>query len=348
VADRTTRLSLDGSEGEGGGQVLRSALALSMVTGRAFRMRAIRAGRAKPGLLRQHLTAVLAAVQVTGAECEGAAVGSTELSFAPGAVRGGEHRFSIGTAGSTLLVAQTLLPALLTAAAPSRLILEGGTHNPLAPPFEFFARAFLPLVCRMGPRVATSLERHGFYPAGGGRMTVTVDPAPRLAGFELHERGALRARRGSVLLAELPAHIGEREVEVLRAKTGWDEACFSVQTLTRQPGPGNVVLLEVESEHVIEVFTGFGAPSVRAEAVAGAAVDALRRYIAAGVPVGEHLADQLLVPLALAGSGAFTTQPLSRHATTQIDLIRRFLDVPIAVDRPGPERQIVRIGPPAS
>src|SRR5437867_958993 len=163
-------LLIDGSQGEGGGQILRTALGLSLVTGTPIRIEKIRAGRAKPGLLRQHLTAVNAATAIGAVDVEGATLGSQELTFRPGTVKPGEYRFAVGTAGSTGLVLQTVLPPLLTAPGPSTLTLEGGTHNPTAPPFDFLARAFLPLISRMGPSATARLERPGFYPAGGGQM----------------------------------------------------------------------------------------------------------------------------------------------------------------------------------
>lgn len=335
-------LKIDGSEGEGGGQVLRTSLALSMVTGKPVRIDNIRARRAKPGLMRQHLTAVLAAAKVSQGRVEGAEVGSTSLTFTPGTVQPGEHRFAVGTAGSVTLVLQTVLPALLTASGPSTLTLEGGTHNPLAPPFDFLDRVFLPLVGRMGPRVEARLERPGFYPAGGGRFEVAIEPVPALAGFELLERGEIRGRRGAVLLARLPRGIAEREVRQLVDQTGWDPSCFEIRQVDSL-GPGNAVLVELESEAVTEIFTGFGEIGVRAETVADKAIEEMRRYLVAGVPVGEHLADQLLLLLALAGSGAFRTVPLSRHATTQMELIPRFLNVRIGVEREERDRYLVEV-----
>jgi RNA 3'-terminal phosphate cyclase (ATP) len=327
-------LELDGSMGEGGGQILRTSLALSMVTGTPVRIRGIRARRARPGLMRQHLTAVQAAARVSGARVEGAEVGSREIVFVPEAVRPGEYRFDIGTAGSTTLILQTLLPALLHAGGPSRLTLEGGTHNPQAPPFDYLERVFLPLLRRMGARIEAVLERPGFYPAGGGRFTVTIDPPARLSslsGLELLERGEIRNRRAIAILSALPRHVAERELRHVVRETGWDPASQELREVV-SPGPGNVLLLEVESEALTEVFVGFGERGVPAEEVAARALREMRRYLDAGVPVGEHLADQLLLPLALAGSGAFATLPLSLHATTQIDLIPRFLDVRIGVE----------------
>src|SRR5215210_615466 len=206
-------LELDGSQGEGGGQILRSSLALSMVTGTAVRIRNVRARRSKPGLMRQHLVAVQAAARIGGAQVTGAEIGSSMLTFIPGEVKPGEHVLSVGSAGSTTLVLQTVLPALLCAAEPSLLVLEGGTHNPLAPPFEFLDRAYLPLLNRMGPRVQAELERPGFYPAGGGRIVVSIEPAARLSGFELLERGEVRQRTATAIVSRLPRHIAERELQ---------------------------------------------------------------------------------------------------------------------------------------
>ena len=176
-------LTIDGSVGEGGGQILRTALALALVTGTPFRIHAIRARRRKPGLLRQHLTAVNAAATVGGASTDGASLGSRELTFRPGRITPGEYRFAVGTAGSTGLVLQTVLPPLLLASGPSTVTVEGGTHNPGAPPFDFLARVFLPLLRRMGAHVEARLDRPGFYPAGGGQCTVGLGRShPRIVG----------------------------------------------------------------------------------------------------------------------------------------------------------------------
>lgn len=317
-------LVLDGSAGEGGGQILRSALALSLLTGTPFRIDNIRAGRPRPGLMRQHLTAVEAAAQIGGAEVSGAEIGARSLFFRPGKVRGGDHRFSVGTAGSTTLVLQTVLPALFTAAEPSTLVLEGGTHNPASPPFDFLVRSFLPLVKRMGPQVEATLDRPGFYPAGGGRLRVRVTPSPRLQPLELEERGAITARSVRSVLSNLPRSIGERELVRLRERLGWDARVFSIESVD-SAGPGNVVLVDVECEHVTEVFVGFGEKGVRAEAVADRAADEVTAYLATDVPVGPHLADQLVLPLALAGGGRFRTVAPTAHTRTQLAVVQRFL-----------------------
>lgn len=319
-------LTIDGSQGEGGGQILRTSLALSLMTGKPFRILKIRAGRKKPGLMRQHLTAVNAAAEVGRAEVTGTRIGSQEVLFTPKHPTPGEYHFAVGTAGSATLVLQTILPALVTARGPSLLTLSGGTHNPFAPPFDFLVKSFLPLMNRMGPKVHARLERAGFFPAGGGRIEVTIEPAERLTGFELRRRGEMTSRSAKVLLSRLPRHIAQRELKVIEEKLGWPMESMSIEEITTSPGPGNVVLIELGSSEVTEVFTSFGQRGVSAEAVAEQAVRQARRYIDADVPVGEHLADQLLLPLALAGSGVFRTMTPSRHTQTSIEVIHRFLD----------------------
>jgi RNA 3'-terminal phosphate cyclase (ATP) len=338
----SSMLVIDGSLGEGGGQILRSSLAMSLITGQPFRMTHIRAGRKKPGLLRQHLTAVRAAAAVGGASVEGDRLGSQELTFHPASVRGGELVFDVGSAGSATLVLQTVLPPLLVASTPSSLLLEGGTHNPFAPPFDYLERVFLPLIARMGARAEARLERAGFYPAGGGRMNVTVQPAPRLQRLELLERGAVRGQRARALLSRLPRQIGERELRRVRDQLAWPEEQLQVEEVA-SPGPGNALLLEVECEQITELFTAFGERGVPAEAVADRAVVEARRYLTAGIPVGEQLADQLLLPLALAGGGAFRTLPLSSHSLTNLDVLRRFVSLEVRSEERAPDDWLVEL-----
>ncbi len=324
-------IEIDGSAGEGGGQILRSSLGLSLLTGTPFRIYSIRAGRDNPGLRRQHLAAVKAAAEVGKADVKGAAIGSREVVFRPGKVEPGRYAFSVGSAGSATLVFQTVLPALLTASGPSTIALEGGTHNPWAPPYDFLEKAFLPLLNRMGPKVTATLERRGFYPAGGGRAEITIEPTSRLLPLELLERGTLRATRATAIVSSLSAEIGRRELRELGRKL--DLASTRVVEDRTSPGPGNAVMVEIESEHVTEVFTGFGEKRVSAEKVASLVGDEAKAYLESGVPVGEHLADQLLIPLALAGAGAFVTAELSMHATTNMGVIRIFLGTRFPVTR---------------
>ena len=331
-------IAIDGSEGEGGGQILRTSLALSLVTGQPFRMERIRARRQKPGLLRQHLTAVEAARTVGCAEVSGAALSSQVLEFRPGPVTPGNYRFAVGTAGSATLVLQTVLPSLLTASGPSRLTLEGGTHNPLAPSFDFLAKCFMPLIHRMGPTVELELKRPGFFPAGGGQFYARVQPATKLSPIALLERCSVRSRRARIWTSKLREHVAERELAVVREELKWLADECSVENVPHPLGPGNAVVLVIEAEQVTAVFTSFGERGRPAEEVAKSAVEAAKVWLEANVPVDEHLADQLLLPMALAGRGSFRITKPSLHTTTNAEIIRRFLPVPICIE---PESDLV-------
>jgi RNA 3'-terminal phosphate cyclase (ATP) len=316
-------ITIDGSEGEGGGQVIRNALALSLVTGQPFRITDIRGKREKPGLMRQHLTAVEAACAIGQAECEGAAIGASELIFRPGTVRAGDYRFAVGTAGSTGLVLQTVLMPLVLADGPSRLVLEGGTHNMAAPPFEFIERVFLPLLDRMGPRVTARLARHGFYPRGGGRIEVEIAPAP-LVPVELLERGGPTHVSATALFAALPFDVADRELATARKFLDWPDEAFAVRQLPEQVGPGNALLLEAGFDHVTEIVTGFGRLGTSAQSLAKTAAQRMAGFLASEAFAGPYLADQLLLPLALAGDGAFTTVKPTQHSRTAADIIALF------------------------
>lgn len=320
---------IDGSFGEGGGQIIRTSLALSLVTGKPFRVERVRARRERPGLQRQHLTAVRAAAEVGRARVEGAHVGAREFSFEPGEVSPGDYTFAVGTAGSTTLVLQAVLPPLMIARAPSLLTLEGGTHNVHAPPFDFIQKAFLPLVNRTGPRVSVELARYGFYPPGGGRLQVFIEPTSERRRLDLDERGRVRRRLARALVVKIPPAVAERELAVVRGRLGWSGDELTVATSNNALSPGNVLTLEVETEHLTELFTGVGERGVRAEAVAERACDEMRAYLDAAAPVGEHLADQLLLPLALSAGGSYVTGAPSPHTTTNIEIIKKFLDVRI-------------------
>lgn len=320
-------LTIDGAHGEGGGQILRSALALSICLDKPFRMKNIRANRRKPGLQYQHLAAVAAAAEVACAEVSGAHKDSLQLVFRPGAVSAGDYCFDIGTAGSTSLVLQTILPALMLAPGNSTVVLKGGTHNPLAPPFEFIESAFLPLLNRMGAGVAITLRQRGFAPAGGGTVHASVTPVQKLQRLELLKRGDIVRCRGEVILANLPTHIAERELEVIARLLSLPKQDLHFTIDTNTPGTGNVVAIIIESTNITECCCVFGKKGVPAERVAELAVSAAQRYLAANVAVGIHLADQLLVPMALAGGGRFVTQKPSRHTQTNIAVIEAFTGI---------------------
>ncbi len=331
----TSFVRLDGSIGEGGGQILRSALALSMATGKPFRIEKIRASRARPGLMRQHLACVLAAAQICKASVKGAQLGSDRLAFSPGRVRSGEYAFTIGTAGSTTLVLQAIMPALLIADGPSRVIVEGGTHNKAAPCFEFLTHTLVPIMQRTGVKINLMLERHGFYPAGGGRVVVEIEPVHRNRALllELMERGAAISCRAVALVSALHESIGEREAAVLRDRLGLRRDEVRVFMVPSPVGPGNAAYVKLEFAHITEVVTGFGERGKSAEQVAHALAEEALAYLDSTAPVGEHLADQLMVPLALLAGGRYAAASISEHTRTNLEVLRAFgVDAVIASD----------------
>ncbi|MGE0382413.1 MAG: RNA 3'-terminal phosphate cyclase [Hyphomicrobium sp.] len=335
-------LQIDGSRGEGGGQMLRTALTLSMITGEPFSIENIRAGRRKPGLLRQHLTCVEASAAISSAEVTGAHLGSRALTFAPRGIKGGSYKFAVGSAGSTALVFQTVLLALLAAKESSSIELTGGTHNPSAPTFDYLDRVFLPLLARMGAKCDALFERHGFYPAGGGRWRIEIEPCPGLKPLEIVERGAPASWHTIAAVANIPFDVAEREAATVLDLLNWPKDRASCRTV-KADGPGNVVQVELGSENITEVFTGFGERRTSAEAVAASVVEEVRAYLAAGVPVGSHLADQLLVPMALAGGGSFLTQHPTAHTRTNVEIIEKFLPLSFELKEESKERWRVSV-----
>jgi len=326
-------IELDGALGEGGGQILRSALTLAMITGRPFRIRNIRANRARPGLMRQHLVAVQAAQQICGGEATGAALGSQDLTFVPGPVTGGDYEFAIGTAGSCTLVLQTVLPALLKADQPSTMRLAGGTHNPMAPPVQFLQRAWCPRLAEMGARIDIQLERFGFYPAGGGTVEARVAPCALLRPRTWMMRGERRAAYAEAFVAGIPGRVGQRELECVGKAMNWGEDQLLLRDLPADQGPGNALILTLDYEHATEVFTAFGAKSVTSEEVAHQVVQRARQFLESRAAFAEYLADQMMLPLALAGGGGFTLDEVSTHARTNAQVIEAFLPVRFTFDR---------------
>lgn len=342
-------IELDGAVGEGGGQILRSALALSMCTGQAMRIRRIRARRAKPGLMRQHLTSVNAAIAISGAKAQGAELGSQELAFEPGLVRPGDYRFSIATAGSCSLVLQTILPPLMMARSASRVVLSGGTHNPMAPPFHFLERCFAPLLHRLGVGLALELRRLGFYPAGGGEFNAVITPPQvALAPFDIVDRGPLRESYAECLAPGLPSRVAQRELEVVGQALGWSSAQLRTPAVRQHEGPGNALMATLVHDQVAEVFTVFGERGVSSEAVARALARAVQAYQGTTGALGPHLADQWMLPLALAVAGTktpacFTCTQITDHSNSNVGVIEAFLPVRFAIVEDGPSAWRVSI-----
>jgi len=337
-------LELDASMGEGGGQIVRTCLALAMCTGTAITLHNIRARRGNPGLRAQHLAAVHAAAAICGAQVAGATHSSRQLTFEPAQVRPGRYEIDVGTAGSTMLVFQTILLPLSLCSAPSEILLRGGTHNPRAPPFEFVRDAYLPLLARLGFSARLTLERHGFFPKGGGVVRASIEPFRRAGALDLMERGPVRAMTARVVLSGLPEHIAQREVAVLRSQLDLPPGSCATDTVAAY-GMGNALHVRVDCTHVTTVFAGFGIRGVSAEKVAAEVALEVQHYLAANVAVDGYLADQILLPLALASGGRFSTQQPSTHTQTNAAVIRKFLPLQYEASELEPARWGIALGP---
>ena len=318
-------LTIDGRHGEGGGQILRSSLSLSGITGQAVRIHHIRGGRAKPGLMRQHLTAVKAAAQVCSAHVEGAELKSQEIIFTPGPITGGQFHFAIGSGGSTCLVLQTVLPMLLRAEQASTVIVEGGTHNPLSPVFDFLNDVFAPQLWAMGLGVSFELERAGFMSTGGGRIVMTVQPATSSQPLSLLQRGKLTRRLGMVHQSGLAYDVVLRLWYVVNKRLGYQKNELKLPDYKEATGPGNALCVAQHYENVVYMATSVGALGKAAERVAKEACNDVSAYMKHDAPVDEYLADQLLLPMAICSGGRFRTAALSEHSRSNIDVIGWFL-----------------------
>lgn len=330
-------ITIDGAMGEGGGQVLRTSLTLAMLTSQPLKLINIRAKRNKPGLLRQHLTAVLAAQQITNGQVTGAQLGSQSVEFVPGKIAAGDYHFTIGSAGSTVLVCQTILLALAFADEPSTVTFEDGTHNGKSPSLSFLQQSFLPLLAHMGVKTEVSVERYGFYPAGGGKWSITIYPTPDLKPFELIAPGAefsvdLDNCSLTAVMCRLARKIGEREIAAATDTLAW-QGVRNELLHVESPAPGNSFQVAIAVEHNSIMFEEVGRVGVSAERVANGAAKRSRDFIASYAAVEEHLADQLLLPMALAQGGCFTTTKPSLHTTTNIDVIKQFLPLNFMITR---------------
>ena len=354
-------LEIDGSFGEGGGQVLRTALTLSTLTGEPLHIRRIRAGRRNPGLAPQHLTNVLALAHICDADIQGAVIRSTEISFRPHTKpRPGNYAFDVaqaaqaGSAGSVTLIFQTLLLPLAFAATESRITLKGGTHVPWSPPFDYLSHVYLPTVRRMGIRATCRLESWGFYPVGGGLITAEVNttesnspslllhdktavqanPVIRLDPLLLLERGSVKRIWGTAVASNLSVNIAQRMTN--RATNMLNNAGLATEITpkrVRSPGPGAGIYLIAEYEQGTAGFSALGERGKPSERVAEEAVRDLLEHHNAGVPVDEHLADQLLLPMALAqGRSEFRTSRVTRHLLTNAHIIKQFIPAQIEIE----------------
>jgi len=326
---------IDGSQGEGGGQILRTSLALSALTRKTLEIVNIRARRAKPGLHPQHLQSVQAAAAICSAETSGGQLGSQSLRFAPGEVRSGDYRFTIGTAGSTGLVLQTVyLPLLLAGRGPSTVAITGGTHVPMAPCFHYLDLQWRSFLERIGLRVRVEMALAGYYPRGGGEITARIEPASGVRPLVLAGRGPLVEIRGISMVTGLPMSIAERQKA--HAEKRLERLGCPVrieQADAPGVGQGTMLLLAVVFRESQACYYGLGARGKRAEQVADEAADAVLDFVGGNGDVDEHLADQIVLPLACAGGpSSFATHKVNMHLLTNLDVIARFLPVSFRVD----------------
>lgn len=320
---------IDGSHGEGGGQILRTALSLSMITGKPFKLTNIRAGRKKPGLMRQHLVCVQASQRISNAVVGGAELHSQELYFEPQQIQAGQYDFNIGSAGSTMLVLQTLLPALMVQDQVSQITIHGGTHNPMAPTADFVAQCFLPTLQKLGIEVDFKVERAGFFPVGGGLVKATIQPWHERQHLTLVSRGEVQQIHAHAGVLNIAEDIVDRELAVLKKQL----AVTTAQPIQLQGvSEGNTAYVSVQSAQHCQLFTALGEMKKSSERVANDLARDVKKYLASAAVVDEHLADQLLLPLALGQGGEFTTQVISEHTRTQAGMIQKFLNCEIRFD----------------
>ena len=326
-------IEIDGSYGEGGGQVLRTALALSAILQRPMRVCRIRAGRKNPGLQPQHLMAVKALARITDARTEGVRIGSESIAFIPGKINSGEYRFDVGTAGSVTLLLQALLPPLCLAQGSSRLTLVGGTHVSWSPPYHYLSEVLFPTLKLMGVSVEARIEKWGWYPGGGGIVHVDIRPSPLLKTFSLLDRGSLKKICGLSATSHLARHVGERQRDYAVRRIGKElkiDAEITVLLDVPADGPGSFLFLEAHSERVVAGFSSLGERGKPAEEVAKDAVDSLKDYLELKGCLDPYLADQIALFTALAkGRSSFSTTRMTEHLLTNLWVIQHFYDIEV-------------------
>ncbi len=318
-------LEIDGSFGEGGGQILRTSLSLSSLLRKPFRIFNVRKGRKKPGLMPQHLTCVRAMTLISNATVKHDSVGSQELIFEPSEVKPGDYFFDIGTAGSTSLVLQTLLPCLIFADSKSTVTLKGGTHVPFSPTFHYISEVFIPMLNKLGIVLRANIESYGFYPRGGGKITVEIMPAQKPEGIKFLERGEIKKISGISGVGNLPINIAERQkTSALKLLEGFDTDIKTIEVTGT--GQGTFLFLKVETAASIAGFSSLGARGKKAEVVGEEAAREFLDYYKTGYCLDPHLADQIMLYLALAKQeSSFTTSHISNHLLTNLWVIEKFL-----------------------
>jgi len=337
-------ITLDGSQGEGGGQIIRTAVALSAITGQPVRIERVRAGRENPGLRPQHVTAVEAVAAICDAVTRGVEVGSDTIIFEPRSpVRAGEYEWGVGTAGSACLVAQTVLLPLALAQGASKLTLYGGTHVPHSPSGHYLRDVYAPMLLRMGIGIEIYMGSYGWMPEGGGMLTIYLEGGARPQGQRLLERGPLERVFGYAVGCNLPSHIPQRMANrAINLLDVLDVPLDIRPQRTRSVSTGAGLFLTAEYANGRAGFGMLGRKGMPSEEVAERAVTPLLMFHDSGAAVDERLMDQLVLPLALAeGESVVSTNAITSHLRTNIDVVRAFLDRPIAVDE---EKRVVTVG----
>jgi len=320
-------IKIDGSIGEGGGQVLRVCLALSALTGESVAIKNVRVNRANPGLRSQHLTAMRALAEVANAKVSGLGLGSSEITFVPGRRRGGIHSFDAKTAGSTTLILQALLPVLAFADQPSSVTLIGGTNNPLAPQVDYVINVLNPVIASMGFFYQLRVVRRGFYPRGGGVLKVAITPVERLTAINVVSMGSLRGIRGMSHSRNLPAHVAERQAEAATqscTRAGYPNVSIERDSDQRgqSPSTGSGIVLWAETSTGGRLAgDALGARGKPAELVGREGAAKLLMQLSKGAPFDVHLGDQLVIWLALAeGRSRIATSELTLHTVTAVEV----------------------------
>jgi RNA 3'-terminal phosphate cyclase (ATP) len=320
-------IEIDGSFGEGGGQILRTALSLSCITGSSLKIFNIRKGRKKPGLMPQHQTCVNAISEICNAEVSGNEISSTELTFVPRKIRSGNYFFDIKTAGSSSLVIQTLLPALIFSDGISRITIRGGTHVPSSPSYNYISEVFIPLLHKIGIKIETSINKYGFYPKGGGEVSFKIFPCEKIKRLNVIARGELLSITGYSAVSNLPLHIAERQKNSVIQGLSPLSANIDILEVTSF-GQGTFVFLKSEYENTLTGFSALGERGKRAEDVGKEAASLFKDFNNSSACLDPHLADQIVIYLSLAQEDStFTTSRITQHLLTNLRVIEKFLKI---------------------
>jgi RNA 3'-terminal phosphate cyclase (ATP) len=360
-------IEIDGDYREGGGQILRTSLSLSCLFQKPFRIFNIRKGRKNPGLMPQHLTCVRAAQLLSNAEVKGDKHGSTEILFSPGEIKNGDYVFDIGTAGSTSLVLQTLIPAIVFSpvSSPSgkkgkgegngdgesfsqgktSLTLKGGTHVPFSPSYHYLAEVFVPVLNILGISMRLSIDSYGYYPKGGGRVRAEIFPAKKIKPLRVLERGDVVRLRGYSAVGNLPLSIAERQKNALVERLYSQRYPLDAELLNvPTPGQGTFVFLKSESEHAIAGFTALGERGKKAEVVGEEAAREFLVYYSTGAALDLHMADQTVLYLSMCEEeSVFTTSRITEHLMTNLWVMQQFHEYRYAVEEDVGKAGVVRV-----